>query len=70
MNPNTVLDSIRTAGEIPTFPNLASATATFGPWFSLDGVHPSAQAHRALANHLIDAINTKYGTTLTRVSVP
>ena len=70
MNPNVVLDSLRTAGEIPSFPNLASATATFGAWFSLDGAHPSAQGHRGLTNHLIDAINAKYGTTLNRISVP
>jgi len=70
MNPNVLLDSLRTAGEIPTFPNLASATATFGSWISLDGVHPSALAHRALGNHLINAINAKYGTSLVRVSVP
>ena len=70
VNPNVLLDSLRTAGQIPTFPNLASGTATFGSWISLDGVHPSALAHRAFANHVINAINAKYGTSVPRVTVP
>jgi hypothetical protein len=70
MNPNVLLDSLRTAGQIPTFPNLASATATFGAWISLDGAHPSTQAHRALTNHVVNAINAKYSTNLQRISVP
>jgi lysophospholipase L1-like esterase len=70
MSPNVLLDSLRTAGAIPTAPNLASATATFGSWFSLDGVHPNTQAHRALTNHMINAINAKYSTTLQTITVP
>jgi lysophospholipase L1-like esterase len=70
MNPNVLLDSLRTAGQIPVFPNLASGTATFGTWVSLDGVHPSSTAHRAITNHLIDAINETYNTNLSRLSVP
>jgi hypothetical protein len=70
MNPNVLLDSLRTAGQIPVFPNLASGTATFGSWVSLDGVHPSNTAHRAITNHLINAINATYSTDLERISVP
>lgn len=71
MDPNVLLDSLRAVpGQIPTFPNLASNTATFGAWFSLDGVHPSSQAHRAITNHAINAINAKYSTSLSRISVP
>ena len=44
--------------------NLASATQPFGPCVSLDGVHPTAMAHQAIANDLIGVINAKYGTTL------
>lgn len=78
MNPNVLLDSLKTAGQFPVFPNLASGTATFAgtgctsptcAWVSLDGVHPSDRTHRALTNHIINAINTKYGTTLTRLTV-
>lgn len=78
VNPNVLLDSLRTAGQLPVFPNLAQPTATFAgtgcttaacAWVSLDGVHPSDRAHRAITNHIIDAINAKYGTTLERVAV-
>lgn len=69
-NPNQLLDSLRTAGQIPAAPNLASGTATFGAWFSLDGIHPSSQTHRAIANHMIDSVNVKYGTTFARLSIP
>lgn len=70
VNPNTLLDSLRVAGQIPVAPNLASATAPFGTWISLDGVHPANSAHRAITNHLIDAINGTYNTNLARISVP
>jgi lysophospholipase L1-like esterase len=63
-DPNPVLDSLHAAGAIPPFPNLASNTAPFGQFISLDGVHPAAAAHVLIANHLIDAINSKYGTSL------
>jgi hypothetical protein len=32
--------------------------------FSLDGVHPNARAHAFIANHFIDAINTKWGANI------
>lgn len=63
-DPNILFAAKRTNGEIPPFPNLANATATFGNLISLDGVHPSAAAHIIIANELIAAINAKYGTTL------
>jgi len=65
-------------GAIPSFPNVisqtghpvfvASVTATFGTFFSFDGVHPTAASHKLIANALIAAINTKYNTAL--VAVP
>ncbi len=55
-------------GEIPLFPNAPpsplSLTEPFGPWLSLDGVHPNAAAHVLIADHVIDAINTTYGTDI------
>jgi lysophospholipase L1-like esterase len=45
-------------------PNIGSATAPFGQYFTLDGVHPSATAHILIANDIITVINTKYGTSL------
>jgi len=52
------------------FPRLDIAQASggtrspFGSWFSFDGFHPSRPAHVAIANAVIAAINTKYGTTI------
>jgi lysophospholipase L1-like esterase len=63
-DPNVLFAARRASGEIPPFPNLASATATFGPLISLDGVHPSGAAHILIANELIAVINAKYGTQL------
>lgn len=63
-DPNVLLAAKKASGDIPAFPNLASATATFGTFISLDGVHPSSAAHLALANDMIATINAKYGTKL------
>lgn len=63
-DPSPVLDSLRTAGAVPPFPNLTSTTAPFGQFFSLDGIHPTGATHLLIANHLIDVINAKYGTSL------
>jgi lysophospholipase L1-like esterase len=66
-DPNVLLLSLKVAGAIPVFPNLAAPTQPFGQYFSLDGIHPTAAAHVLLANGLIDAINAQYGTTLAHV---
>ena len=64
-DPNTILTTLKAAGTlILAMPNYASSTQPFGTGMSLDGVHPAAPVHRALANDLIAAINAKYGTTL------
>ncbi len=63
-DPNTALDSLRLAGQIPPFPNIATPNVDFGPWISLDGVHPSTQAHKLIANYMRGVINTKYTTTI------
>jgi lysophospholipase L1-like esterase len=36
----------------------------FGTYFSLDGVHPGAPAHRVIADSVISAVNHTYGTTI------
>jgi lysophospholipase L1-like esterase len=63
-DPNPLFAAKRASGEIPPIPNFTSGTQTFGPLFSLDGVHPSGQAHLLIANELIATINTKFGTKL------
>ena len=56
------------AGQIPPFPDLSAALAGgnvgFGPFFSLDGVHPSTTAHRLIADSVAAAINQQYSTSL------
>jgi hypothetical protein len=68
LDPNPLLAQLRATGCVATVPNLASATQTFGPCVSLDGVHPRRPAHVAVANALIGAINTKYGVTIPAVA--
>jgi lysophospholipase L1-like esterase len=64
-DPNPTLTGLPAAQKAP-FPSFAP-TNTFGTAFSLDGVHPSAEGQKIIANNLITVINTKYGTTLTPV---
>ncbi|MCU0343478.1 MAG: SGNH/GDSL hydrolase family protein [Ignavibacterium sp.] len=40
-----------------------------GGLFSLDGVHPSSQAHGIVANEFINVINSKYGANIPLVDV-
>lgn len=63
-DPNVLFAASRASGAIPPFPNFASTTATYGPLISLDGVHPTGAAHKAIANELIGVINATYGTSL------
>jgi len=66
-DPNTTLATLIGNGCILPVMNLASQTQTFGACVSLDGVHPSGLAHKAIANDLIDAVNAKYGTSVAHV---
>ena len=56
------------SGRVATFPQLPGGpdqpNVLFGTWFSLDGVHPSATAHRVVADSVISAINANYGTAI------
>jgi lysophospholipase L1-like esterase len=62
-DPNPTLSGLSATAKLP-FPNFASPTGTFGTSFSLDGVHPSAEGQKVIANSLVTVINTKYGTSL------
>ncbi len=48
---------------------LGSATP-YGPKISLDGVHPSAEGQRILANDAIRAINDRYGNAIASIAAP
>jgi hypothetical protein len=64
--------------KVTTFPCLpggpcggttnATPNVTFGTYFSLDGVHPSAAAHQVFTNLIIDAVNTTYGSTIPKLA--
>ncbi len=66
VDPNPILDSLRTAGEILPFPLFGQDCSAnpFGTAFSCDGVHPSASTHRLIANKLRERVNDTYGTTI------
>ena len=55
-------------GAIPPFPDLSTALAGgsvgFGPYFSLDGVHPSSLAHQLVADLLASAVNQRFDTSI------
>jgi hypothetical protein len=65
-DPNPTLTGIRNSPQSLPFPSFAP-TGTFGTAFSLDGVHPSAEGQKLIANSLITVINEKYGTSLKAV---
>jgi lysophospholipase L1-like esterase len=64
---NGLLDSVRTASpaNVPAFPSFTTPSTLFGPYLSLDGIHPNAAAHRLVARRFATALNTRYGTSLT-----
>jgi GDSL-like Lipase/Acylhydrolase len=65
IDPIALFLPLKESGAIPPFPNFLSATQPFGPYITLDGIHPSATAHVAIANALIGAIDSTY-----KVSIP
>jgi len=65
---NPLLAALKAQGAIATIPNFLSAASPFGPFVTLDGIHPSALAHQYIANALIGAINTQYKVTIDTVA--
>ena len=65
---NPTLAALKAKGAIATVPNFLSATSPFGPFITLDGIHPSALAHEYIANVLIAAINAKYSVAIDTVA--
>lgn len=60
--------------EIATNGYLVGSTLYTGSYitgglFSLDGVHPNDLAHAILANAMIDAVNTRFGSTIPHANV-
>lgn len=68
VNVDSILTAEQAAGNIPLVPDLTDPTGDpFGPFFSLDGIHPSDAAHKIIANAAIAAVNARYATTIPAV---
>jgi lysophospholipase L1-like esterase len=67
---NPTLAALKAKGAIATVPNFLSPTSPFGPFITLDGIHPSALAHEYIANVLIAAINAKYSVAIDTAAHP
>lgn len=56
------------APGIPPFPDLSAVptggSISFGPYFSLDGFHPSTATHRVIADAMIQVVNEFYNTQI------
>jgi hypothetical protein len=70
-DPNPTLAALRAdptkVAPFPSLPGTAgnpTANVLFGSMFTLDGVHPSAAAHKLIADSLAATINAAYGTSL------
>jgi lysophospholipase L1-like esterase len=63
-----IMDKLSTTGIVGNNFTLTS-TYVFGGSFSLDGVHPSPRGYALIANAFIDAINSKYSSTLKKVDL-
>jgi hypothetical protein len=67
-DPNPILLSLKASGAIPPIPDLLPALAGgsvgFGPYFSLDGVHPSTLAHQVVTDSLVSTVNRFFGTKI------
>jgi hypothetical protein len=65
---NAALLALVATGAIPPFPDLSAlgtgGSVTFGPYFSLDGVHPSALAHELVADSLASKVNQTFDTSI------
>jgi lysophospholipase L1-like esterase len=63
LDPNPTLDSLRAIPtQVAPFPSFGApcSASPFGLAFSCDGFHPSASAHRLIAQHVVRAINSSY----------
>ncbi len=65
---NGPLLALKADGTIPSFPDITQVASGqpvgFGTIFTQDGVHPSAAAHRIIADSVISAVNQTYGTAI------
>lgn len=48
---------------------LLNCALPYGPYISLDGIHPGNVGHQLIANYAIDAINARYSFALPRITI-
>lgn len=65
---HTAMQQLSSDSGITYFGNTYTTTYVTGGAFSLDGVHLTGKGYAVVANYFIDAINTKYGSTLRNVN--
>ena len=67
-DPNPTLLQLKQQGQIPIFPDISTLATggpiSFGPYISLDGLHPSTLSHELIADSLISAVNQTYDTDI------
>src|SRR5690606_6460281 len=61
---HAAMQELSSESGISYYGNNYNATYVSGGAFSLDAVHLTAKGYAIVANYFIDAINTKYGSTL------
>lgn len=70
-DPNPTLAALRVdPTKVAPFPSLpgspgnSTSNVLFGSMFTLDGVHPSATAHKLIADSIVSVINANFGTSV------
>lgn len=70
LDPNPLLVAAKSSGAIPALPDFTTPESPWGPFISVDGVHPRKPTHVLIANTLAQLINQKYGTSIPVISLP
>jgi lysophospholipase L1-like esterase len=61
---------LKTVASGISFNGVTYSTAfVTGGTFSLDGVHLTPRGYALVANYILDAINAKYGSTLSKLDI-
>lgn len=73
-DPNGPFQALKAQGLIPPFPDITDLATggpiSFGPYISLDGLHPSTLAHQTVADSLAAVVNRTYDTEIPFASAP
>lgn len=61
-DPNPALAQLKSSGAVPPFPDLTNPAQPYGPYISIDGIHPALAGDQLLAGLFATAIDAQYGT--------